>query len=660
MSFFRNLRSSITRGRSSSRDTTPVRSSRPGSVISGLSNNKRRDSVESGTDSVFNRSGTFILDDEQQNENNGFHSNTSTLEKKSKKSKVLEKFSTFTKRKKTPTPDSSALDHHPSDNATNTYYKWQADGSNSLDYDSQTDPFNFLYDQTSLKSLHNGGSSSNGSTAMHSAANERNNAPSYGSKANSTTFDSSTYRKGKMPSELKKQLEQLKQSQHLPEHEDDGKDKDADGEDDDDYRKRSGFENLNEADKYKTVTINSFRKSFRDKFLQQQKEAPHNPAWFVEVEPPAEDAHKSQRDHSLSKENRTDFLVFENDNYRPGSRSPIRDLSSRRNQQRSTTRSPVKRNDTFKVERSYTPNNAIKTEQDTTNAPSIRIEFRNSITPHMPGRMVPVGVAKPMPSQATLTQYNRSEPIMNTSYTIKTSNTRLNGSPQRNWSKPLSRSPSRPTLSSSISNNQPTTGRYQTLVQIKSDNSSSSKLQQPVALTTRPSRLSTRIQLGGTGSGIPTSNSSPSFAKRYVSSYSTQVNTKAQPLRQTYFGDNQHYNNNISNTQNSPLTSNRTTLQSPSYASNNNNNIARNYAGQRNATTPVYHSKYQTSSNVATTNRPAAQSRSTSSHAAGGVGITSSSYSKQQQQQQQHHHHQTRFVVPTQRRSRSPIKIPWR
>ncbi|XP_061395877.1 probable WRKY transcription factor protein 1, partial [Musca vetustissima] len=650
MSFFRNLRSSITRGRSSSRDTTPVRTSRPGSVISGLSSNKRRDSVESGADPVLNRSGTFILDDEQQqqNENSGHHSNTSTLEKKSKKSKVLEKFSTFTKRKKTPTPDSSALDHHPSDNATNTYYKWQADGSNSLDYDSQTDPFNFLYDQTSLKSLHNGGSTSNGSTAMgQTSGNERgsNNTPSYGNKTTNGTFDSSTYRKGKMPKELKKQLEQLKQSQNLPENDV----KDNNEEDEDDYRKYSGFENLNEADKYKTVTINSFRKSFRDKFLQQQKEAPHNPAWFVEVEPPEDNSQKNHRERSLSKENRTDFLVFENDNYRPGSRSPIRDLSSRRQQQRSATRSPVKRTDTFKVERSTT--NSRKTD-DNSSTPSIRIEFRNSITPHVPGRMVPVGVAKPMPSQTA--QYNRIEPIMNTSYTIKTSNTRLNGSPQRNWSKtPQSRSPSRPTLTTTTTTT--TGGRYQTLVQIKNDNSNigGSKLQQPVALTTRPSRLSTRIQLGG-NTGIPTSNSSPSFAKRYVSSYSTQVNGKAQPLRQTYFGDNHHYNNNNSN--NSPLTSKRT-LQSPVY---------RGYVGHKNAsttTTPVYNSKYQTSNvaaaatttNLATSRTPS-QSRSTSSHApaTGGGGITSSSYSKQ------HQNHQTRFVVPTQRRSRSPIKIPWR
>ncbi|GBP97312.1 hypothetical protein EVAR_73861_1 [Eumeta japonica] len=66
MSFFRNLRSTITRGRSSSRDTTPVRTSRPGSVISSLhsgGSSKRRDSIESRSDSLLNRSETFILDD---------------------------------------------------------------------------------------------------------------------------------------------------------------------------------------------------------------------------------------------------------------------------------------------------------------------------------------------------------------------------------------------------------------------------------------------------------------------------------------------------------------------------------------------------------------------------------------------------------------------
>uniref|UniRef100_A0A1I8NP47 Uncharacterized protein n=1 Tax=Stomoxys calcitrans TaxID=35570 RepID=A0A1I8NP47_STOCA len=641
MSFFRNLRSSITRGRSSSRDTTPVRSSRPGSVISGISSNKRRDSIESATDSIFNRSGTFILDD--PNDNAGMHSNTSTLEKKSKKSKVLEKFSTFTKRKKTPASDSSvALDHHPSDNATNTYYKWQSEGSNSLDYDSQADPFNFLYEQNSLKSLHNGTSSA--ATANNEGM--RVAAP-LSNSCNNTSFDSSTYRKGKMPTELKKQLEHLKHSQNFPEHEDS-----ADGEED--YFKRSGYENDNESDKYKTVTLNSFRKSFREKFLQQQKEAPHNPAWFVEVETPAESSNaRDQRERSVSKENRNDFLVFENDNYRPGSRSPVRDSYSRRTA-RAITRSPVKRNDTFKVERSNTPTNYSKKTEEAT--PSIRIEFRNSITPHIPGRMVPVGVAKPMPCQNATSYYDHrpADAAMSTSYTIKTSRTRLNGpdTPEKNINKPASRSPARPTATSA-NQSTTTTGRYQTLVQIKNDTNTIKLQQQPVPFA-RPSRLSTRIQLGGT-SPIPNAvTSSPSFAKRYVSSHATNVAHRPQPLKQTYFGDSnqQHYSTATSTSNSSPLTSSRL-VQSPSYA------VTSRTFGQKATSTPVYHSKYQNSQPQTQTSASRiistqSQSRSTPSYSAssGGGGSGIPSYHKHQQQ--------SRYVVPVQRRSRSPIKIPWR
>ncbi|XP_016985197.1 uncharacterized protein LOC108048809 [Drosophila rhopaloa] len=366
MSFFRNIRSSLSSSsrakssRSSSRDTTPVRSgSRPASVISGVGSvvnaTGRRDST---TSSTLQRGDTFILPNSE--EEAGPPSNTSTLEKKSKKSKVFGKFSTFTKRKKTPSPEEVAsYEHHPSDTATNTYYKWRSDGADRLqDYDAQADPFNFLYEQHSnLRNLQSGDSS-----GIHRQASIGSNS--------SGSFDSSTYRKSKTPTHLREQLEQLKT------HSNDDLLEDQQREED-------------EREKYKTVTINSFRKSFRDRLLQQQKETPHNPAWFVEVPAEASSAKPLQRRES--KENRPDFLVFDNDNYRPQSRSPLRDRPSR-----SVTRSPVKRNETFRVTqpsvRHMSPSPAP------TPAPSIRIEIKNSISPHSPGRLVPVGVAKPMPT----------------------------------------------------------------------------------------------------------------------------------------------------------------------------------------------------------------------------------------------------------------------
>ncbi|KAH8364148.1 hypothetical protein KR084_003192 [Drosophila pseudotakahashii] len=371
MSFFRNIRSSLSSSsrakssRSSSRDTTPVRSgSRPGSVISGVgsvvaigpSTTNRRDST---TSSTLQRGDTFILPNSE--EEAGPPSNTSTLEKKSKKSKVFSKFSTFTKRKKTPSPEEVAsYEHHPSDTATNTYYKWRSDGADRLqDYDAQADPFNFLYEQHSnLRALQSGGEPS----GIHRQASIGSNS--------SGSFDSSTYRKSKTPTHLREQLEQLKT------HSNDDLLEDQQREED-------------EREKYKTVTINSFRKSFRDRLLQQQKETPHNPAWFVEV--PAQTSATKPLELRESKENRPDFLVFDNDNYRPQSRSPLRDRPSR-----SATRSPVKRNETFRVNnpsvRHMSPSPAPAP------APSIRIEIKNSISPHSPGRFVPVGVAKPMPT----------------------------------------------------------------------------------------------------------------------------------------------------------------------------------------------------------------------------------------------------------------------
>ncbi|XP_022212246.2 peptidyl-prolyl cis-trans isomerase CYP95 [Drosophila obscura] len=375
MSFFRNIRSSLSsssRAKSSSsnsRDTTPVRSasSRPASVISvGRASSSRRDST---TSSTLQRGDTFILPgSDEEAASNTTHSNSSTLEKKSKKSKVFGKFSTFTKRKKTPSAPAeeevASYEHHPSDTATNTYYKWRSDGGDRLqDYDAQADPFNFLYEQhSSLRNLQSG---SGGESAVHRQASIGSNS--------SGSFDSSTYRKSKTPTHLREQLEQLKT------HSNDDLLEDQQREED-------------EREKYKTVTLNSFRKSFRERLLQQQKEAPHNPAWFVEVPPPpTPDPHKTSNSRWDTKENRPDFLVFENDNYRPQSRSPLRDRPSR-----SATRSPVKRNETFRVVQPSLRH--MSPSPSPSPAPSIRIEIKNSISPHSPGRFVPVGVAKPMPT----------------------------------------------------------------------------------------------------------------------------------------------------------------------------------------------------------------------------------------------------------------------
>lgn len=726
MSFFRNLRSSITRGRSSSRDNTPVRGgagSRPGSVLgsmvesNGERSHKRRESIESNTDSLLNRGDTFILNesddqlaahrrshrntpnpDSEQN-----HSNCSTLEKKSKKSKVLEKFSTFTKRKKTPSPlDTSAYEHHPSDNATNTYYKWQSEGGgNSLDYDSQTDPFNFLYEQqSSLKSLQSSAASqphsslaSNSSYATASSDllkpassfdSSTYRKPAVSSKTlnagqqpfDSSTyrklssnrastpalnqFDSSTYRKGPMPSELKQQLQHLKHSnagsstkieafaeEQLPQ------------------------EASNEADKYKTVTLNSFRKSFRDKFLQQHKDAAHNPAWFVEVEPPQSPS--KSRERSLSKENRTDFLVFDNDNYRPGSRSPIRDLSSRK-PMRSSTRSPVKRNDTFKVNTPLMPSRAIHSTvtRSPTSPNSIRIELRNSITPNVPGRMVPVGVAKPMPLQAnnytrqpyvdSKPSYNQADSIMNTSYTIKTAGNR---SPIRtDYSKlATTKNSLKPAGSSS---NVRSAAKYQTLVQIRSDDKTPKSLssrQIDAGANERTSRLTgTRIQVGGNSAiSIANLNASPSFPKRYAAAnvLTSSSHNRAQPLKETYFG-------NPNAKAAATTTVYATSKYAPSYASTATTSPTKLYGNRATtnaaATSPAT-AKYGTTTTTITSSLN--QNRLPPSHS---VHANNNSYSylrqQQQQQYQQHQqqqqHQQPRVVPVTQRRSRSPIKVPWR
>ncbi|XP_030385551.1 uncharacterized protein LOC115632502 [Scaptodrosophila lebanonensis] len=450
MSFFRNIRSSLasSRAKSSSRDSTPVRSShsRPASVISAANSSRRDSTTSSRADSTLHRGDTFILNtsDEQ-------HSNNSTLEKKSKKSKVFSKFSTFTKRKKTPSPEEVAsYEHHPSDTATNTYYKWKSDGDRMLDYDAQADPFNFLYEQqSSLKALH----------STEPSLRRGSSVGSNSSGSASASFDSSTYRKSKTPTHLREQLEQLKTHSN------------------DDLLEQNDEED--EREKYKTVTLSSFRKSFRDRLLQQQKETPHNPAWFVQVEQPTAGKESKSDRRGESKENRPDFLVFENENYRPQSRSPLRDRPSR-----SMTRSPVKRNETFRV---TAPSSLRRPSPSPTPmhgaAPSIRIEIKNSIAPHQPGRLVPVGVAKPMPT----TEYYAQRLLANNQARHSQPSS---ASPTTKWYR--TQHPHSPTrLGTGGSFQQQAPGRYQTLVQIGNEQSKT-----PVVLPSR-GRAPTRVQLFG-------------------------------------------------------------------------------------------------------------------------------------------------------------------
>ncbi|GBP97313.1 hypothetical protein EVAR_73862_1 [Eumeta japonica] len=415
----------------------------------------------------------------------------------------------------------------------------------------------------------------------------------------SSSFDSSTYRKSKIPTDFKKQLKILKE----PEPE-------------------NVFKNM----------FPNFRRSFRDKFLQQQKETAYNPAWFVEVDTPPEPEKNQLQHRDISKENRNDLLVFENENFRPGSRSPIRELHSRR-EPRNTTRSPVKRNETFKVERLSRFDQQAHKPKPEENAGSIHIEFKNSITPHIPGRMEPVGVAKPMPSQLSYNNYYRKSEI-SSQFELQ--------QPNNQGSKPIQ------------------LGRFQTLVQIKDD-----KIPITPTTVTTHNRLSTRIQLGNTTSTyldkkFNSETQSPSFGKRYHSSQLlNESGRKPQPLKQTYFGETPH-TAKIS--------------QIPINLSSSTSGLRARQA----ATTNYGSFKYQTPvlfasansltvlpASSTTTKTAAAQistRTTTPAHSATNIYTSSNnnvSYHKQYQQQPRQQQQQTRLAVTGQRRTCSPLKF-WR
>ncbi|CAD7003481.1 uncharacterized protein LOC101448343 [Ceratitis capitata] len=641
MSFFRNFRTK-TGSKSKSRDSKPINmgtslksETSHSTTLTSIECPTRRDLIDSRTEALLNRSDTFILNSDQEDkESKQNSSNSSTLEKKSKKSKVLSKFATFTKRKKSPAFNKSdPLEHHPSDSATNTYYKWKSDGPTSahtLDYDSQSDPFHFLYEQhSSLKDMQQ--SSSSGS--MHSSHSSN-------SSTHNQTFDSSTYRKGKIPMQLKEQLSHLKTQTKSDLHEDE----------------ELAAEQKSAAEKYKTVTLNSFRKSFRDKFLLNQQNPSHNPAWFVVVESPKVETCERYE----SKENRPDFLVFENENYRPNSRSPIRDNII--HPARSKSHSPIKRNETFRMER---PSEVAKgylkkvNGSQTSEIPSISIEIKNSLTPHIPTRVVPVGVAKPMPSIYNIQDScsNNAErasacPTLNAMHPSVRPN-KLKGrdkSPLQNWVKPVTVTSER--YSSSANGGATTRGRYQTLVHIGNESNAKTIPTSMQRSSQSSSRLSARIRLDQPADsptlekrlytpGARYSLATPSQMQA-LSSYEPFENSttmtiksskdqvpalqKLQQPRHTYFGD--------------------TTLRSVNGNSGNSKHVSTTtlLAGR----TPSHINTKGLSSSKAVGRLQQPQILR-----AAGSGVNNHSRSQQQQ-------HRQSVVMPMHRRSCSPIKIPWR
>lgn len=281
-----------------------------------------------------------ILKPQQQPQDGLLRSDTFTIQdedsilvkaKNSAKSSMFAKLGTFTRSKKKSSPQRNE------ELTSGTYKSWQRPNDHIT---STTDPFGILYS-----------SNQNSASKVESVKKPYEKSP--------VSYD--TYRKSKVPSQVRQELQEIKDEN----------------------------ENSDDRDKFKTVTINSFRKSFRQRFLNPKKEAPHNPAWFIEVDPPKTEEGADERGRSREK----DLLVFRNDNYKPNARSPVRESPPV-----PKPRTTVKRNETFRV----APENT---------EPSIRIEIKNSITPNEPGRMVPVGVAKPMPAT---NQSDRSNIIQRT------------------------------------------------------------------------------------------------------------------------------------------------------------------------------------------------------------------------------------------------------
>uniref|UniRef100_A0A1A9V3X0 Uncharacterized protein n=1 Tax=Glossina austeni TaxID=7395 RepID=A0A1A9V3X0_GLOAU len=354
MAFFRNWRSSLPRGLG---DLPHDRTSTSGTNVGNKQMiNESKGSPVSQIDVVPKRTETFILGEEGEGRSG---SNISAMEmKKLKKSKLPVKFNTFTKRKKAPpasAPDEHSGEGGPTDNVENAFEKWSKDG---LEQEAKTAAYEFPFDEKSSQiSLAYGNGSVKGTVSSATCH-----------------IDSSTYQKNTMSNALRQQFEQLKKMSTFV-----GK---VDNFPEDVLKKGTDRSN-----NYKTVTLNNFRKSFRERFLQQDTRAPYNPSWFVEVEP-AGKTNEMPKD-SQSKKKRHELIVFDNDNYKPEAHAPVHDEDRRTIV---ANQSSVKRHNTFKVQRPHS-------SQTKKSFPEmLHVEFKNSITPNRPGRVIPVGVAKPITS----------------------------------------------------------------------------------------------------------------------------------------------------------------------------------------------------------------------------------------------------------------------
>ncbi|KAI9587987.1 uncharacterized protein LOC119632658 [Glossina fuscipes] len=357
MAFFRNWRSSLPRGRDLPHDRISTSGTKVGNkqMI-----NESKGSPISQIDVVPNRSETFILGEEGEGRS---PSNISAMEmKKLKKSKLPVKFNTFTKRKKAPpasAPDTHTSEDAPTDNVDNTYEKWSTDG---LEQEITAASYELPFEEKSSEiSLAYGNGSVKGTVSSATCH-----------------IDSSTYQKNTMSNALRQQFEQLKKMSTFV-----GK---IDNFPEDVLKK--GTDRTN---KYKTVTVNNFRKSFRERFLQQDKRAPYNPSWFVEVEP-AEKTTEMPKDSQFKKK-RHDLIVFDNDNYKPEAHAPVQDADGRTIL---ASQSSVKRYNTFKVQRPHS--SQAKKSIPEMFKDTLHVEFKNSITPNRLGRVIPVGVANPITS----------------------------------------------------------------------------------------------------------------------------------------------------------------------------------------------------------------------------------------------------------------------
>lgn len=154
----------------------------------------------------------------------------------------------------------------------------------------------------------------------------------------------------------------------------------------------------NHLDRFKTITINNLRRSFRDTFLAKPgKGREHQQVWFINVKEKQDD----------SSDNKDQHTIDDNDEYVGGNRQVKRNETFRVDTNRTKKESKnnaIGRRETFRINRDQSPVQSLERVSTSDSNSCITLNYR---TP-MSGKLIPIGITAPYNASNEIDTYSNS------------------------------------------------------------------------------------------------------------------------------------------------------------------------------------------------------------------------------------------------------------